>query len=517
MGTSSQVLKIYFYRMLSLLVGFASLLIVLPLLSSDVGKYAIYAISMSLCIFLTYGDFGFLAACQKYCAEAVGRNSVSEESKYLGFTVSLLMVAFSIFSLVMFLVALHPEIIIPELDEEGSRFASKMFLTIGLLMPIQVICQRLIYLILSVRLKDYLFSRVDVLVNLSKIAIVPLFVREDEFLLLEYFVATILLSLVSCLIGFFIIRNSKIFPLLEIFKNLRFSKKIFDETKYLALSMMISTIFWIMYYELDLIIAAQFFSISDVAYYALAFTFINYLRSLWVAGFAPFLPLLNIHFGSGNISGVKNISSSLVLFTTPLFIIVSLLLGKHMEQIIIYWVGHDFMPSAEIVGSLICGIALVGFTNVAAHYMTTFKLYRTIVIFGAGPLLIYYGAFGSLMYFTPEAGILNLAYAKALSGLGASFMGAYLLVAHKIIDFRSLVRMIFFSTLGLIGLFYMPAFISFDLVNQEPNIKALALLLMSIGVAIIVIFIAAMAIFRPSRSLLIQLSNNLIGVVKLKI
>jgi len=516
MSTFSRVSKIYFYRLLSLLVGFGSMLIVLPLLSNDVSKYAIYAISSSLCIFLTYGDFGFIAACQKYCAEAVGRNSVVEESEYLGFTLSLLIAVFSIFSLMMALLALNPAIIIPELDQENSNFASKIFLATGLLMPIQVICQRLIYLILSTRLKDYLFSRIDMLVNLSKIAIVPLFMRETNFLLLEYFVVTILLSVASCLVGFFIIRNSKIFPLMNILKNLRFSRKVFDKTKYLAFSMMISTILWVMYYEIDLIIVAQFFSIKDVAYYALAFTFMNFLRSLWVMGFAPFLPLMNVHFGSGNISEAKNLSSSLIMFTTPLFIIVALLIGKHMDQIIIYWLGNDFIQSAEIVGSLICGIVLVGFTNVAAHFMMTFKLYRKIVIFGIVPLVVFYIGFGALMYFSPEAGILNLAYAKAFAGLVASFMGVYLLVSYDIIDFGSLGRMVFFSTLGLIGLFYMPDFISFDLFKQEPSIKALLLLLMGIGLVIIVMFVASMLIFRSSRSLLIQLSNSFISSVKSK-
>lgn len=517
MNSTSQILKIYFYRVLSMLVGFGSMLIVLPLLASDLNKYAIYTITMSLCIFLTYGDFGFLAACQKYCAEAVGRNSVSDESKYLGFTVSMIMVVFSVFALIMALASRYPEIFIPGLDKENSRLASQMFLATGLMMPIQVIGQRVIFLILSARLKDYLFSRVDMLVNLLKIVIAPLFLLESEFLLLEYFIVTILLSMSSCLIGFFIIRKSKIFPLFEIYKNLGWSGEIFLEIRHLAFTTMFSTICWIMYYELDLLIAAQFFSIKEVAFYALAFTFLNFLRSLWVMGFAPFLPLMNIRFGTGDISGCKNISSSLILFTNPLFIIVALFLGKHMEQIIIYWVGLDFIQSAEIVGSLVCGIALVGFTNVAAHYMTTFKLYRTIIIFGFFPIILYYGSFGLLIYFSPGLGILNLAYAKAFSGIVVSLMSIYLLVSHDVIAPGSVARVIFFSALGLIALFFMPSFFSFDAVNQEPNVNALILLLASLGVAIISVFVASMMIFKPSRSLLIQLLNTIITSAKVKV
>jgi len=197
-----------------------------------------------------------------------------------------------------------------------------------------------------------------------------------------------------------------------------------------------------------------------------------------------------------------------------LFIIVSLLLGKHMDQIIIYWVGHNFVPSISILSSLLLGITLVGFTNVAAHYMTTFKLYRAIIIFGVVPLLFFYGGFYFLMYFSPEAGILNLAYAKALSGLAASFMGIYLLFSHKVIDFKILIRVVFFSILGLIGLFCMPVFISFDFFNQEPNIKALVFLLMSVGILIVAIFILSMFIFKSSRNLLLNISRLFVDVVK---
>lgn len=516
MNISSQILKIYFYRILSLIVGFGSMLVVLPLISYDVSKYAIYAVTMSLCLFLTYGDFGFLSACQKYCAEAVGKNAISEESEYLGFTMVLLLVVFCLFSFLMVLASFYPQIIIPELEEKELRFASKMFLITGILMPIQVICQRLIFLILTTRLKDYIFSRVDIFANLLKIIIAPLFLRGDEFLLFEYFLTTILLSILSCLIGFLIVSYKNIFPLVEIFKNLRWNKNIFDKTKYLAASMMISTICWIMYYELDVLISAQFFSIEAVAFYSLAFTFLNFLRSLWVSGFSPFLPLMNVRIGEGDVFGAKKISSSMILFTTPLFIIIALFLGKHMEPIIVYWVGYEFIASANIAAVLLFGIALAGYSNVVAHYMTTFKLYRAILFFGVVPLLMYYGSFGLFMYFSPQGGILNLAYAKALSGMAASLMGLYLLVYHNAVAPGSVFRTLFFLALGVIGLFLMPSFFTLDSLSQETNIYSLLLVLISISVAIICIFVLSMMIFKPSRSLLIQLSNTIITTIKTK-
>jgi Na+-driven multidrug efflux pump len=165
MSLVKSVSKIYFFRLLSLVVGFGSMLVVIPYITSDAETYAIYAVISSLSLFLSYGDFGFLSACQKFCTEAVARDSISEETKYIGFTIKVLLSVFAIFSLVMLFFAANPSVIFSDLTYVNSKFASHMFVVVAVFMPIQIILQRIIFIVLASRLKDYLFTRIDTLFN----------------------------------------------------------------------------------------------------------------------------------------------------------------------------------------------------------------------------------------------------------------------------------------------------------------------------------------------------------------
>lgn len=505
----NNILKIYFYRMLGIIVGFGSMLFVLPWITSNQDEYAIYALSVSLCLFLTYGDLGFLAAGQKYCSEAVGRNSITEELTYLGFIIALLLSIFSLFLIGMLSLATNPSIIFSSIDEPLSLLASKMFITIAILMPIQVIFQRVIYLILSSRLKDYLFSRVDTFFNLLKIAMLPFFITNDGFLLFEYFLSSILISCFSCLIGFFIIKRYANFPILQIFRYIRFSSDVYHKIKLLAYSTTFSTIFFVLYYEFDLIIAAKFFSIEDVALYALAFTFLNFLRSLWVVGFSPFLPLMNLKYGASKIKEAQDISYKLFEITLPLFIILALILSKNIEIILLYWLGNDFDASGKLISILLYGIILVGLTNIGAHYATTFQKYRAIALLGIAPFLVYFFSFFYLINHFPEQGIANLAYAKAGGGITASIFCGALLVYEKVLDFKLILRTIFFLILGLLASLNMNGFFDLDYSLIEPNNLMLIYVLFALGMIIFANYIISLIIFRSSRRILFQLLSRL--------
>ncbi len=514
MTTTRDILKIYFYRVLSLVVGFGSMLVVIPLITDNVTEYATYSVTMGLCLFLTYGDLGFLSACQKYCAEAVGRGSQKEEGEFLGFTVALLIIVSLFFASIMALLAYDPELILKHVDEEGVAFASKMFLTTGLLMPVQVICQRTIFLTLSTRLKDYLFTRIEVIVNFCKILMCPLFVTEGDFLLYEFFVTSILMSIFGCAVGFCVIHFSKVLDLRTILSNLALSRDVYKITKNLAFSMMVSTFFWIMYYELDLIIAAQLFSVESVAHYALAFTFLSFLRSLWVSGFAPFLPLMNNYYGAGDLASVKTISANLITVSTPLFIITSCVLGVFSGHIVFTWVGAEYTTSATIISILLVGVAFNGFTNVGAHYMTTLGLYKNILIFGIAPVIVYYSALMILVGLFPGVGIVSLAYAKALSGLVASGMSMYFLASHRVFASGSLRRLCFYVFVAL-GSFFALHDLSIPLdFLRNADSASLIMLLVSLGIVIVTLFYFSMICFAPSRILIAQLTQQLTVILK---
>ena len=167
---SKNYIKIYFWRIISLVSGFLSLFIVVPHLSDDVELYGIYAFCISFTMYLTYADIGFLGAGQKYAAEAFARGNRKEEVDMLGFTGAILLFMIAPFSLTMIYFSYNPEILINSLSTDGKKIASSIFLILGIALPIQIILQRLVQSILVIRIKEYISMKIDVIFNLIKIA-----------------------------------------------------------------------------------------------------------------------------------------------------------------------------------------------------------------------------------------------------------------------------------------------------------------------------------------------------------
>ena len=61
--------NIYLFKGISIILGFVSMFIVLPYLTSNQELYGIYAICTSLTIYFSYADLGFGSAGQKFAVE----------------------------------------------------------------------------------------------------------------------------------------------------------------------------------------------------------------------------------------------------------------------------------------------------------------------------------------------------------------------------------------------------------------------------------------------------------------
>ena len=77
---TSNYLKIYLWQGLSFASKFLSLFIVTPYLTSDKPIYGIFAVCVSVTIFLSYSDLGFMMAGQKYAAECYAKGDRTEEN-----------------------------------------------------------------------------------------------------------------------------------------------------------------------------------------------------------------------------------------------------------------------------------------------------------------------------------------------------------------------------------------------------------------------------------------------------
>ncbi len=154
--------KIYFWQIISVLLGFAALFVVVPYISSNKTIYGIYSVCTSLTIFFAYADLGFLSSGVKYAAEYYIKGQHKEEMRIIGFTSFIMVTVFAILAISIIVLGFFPELLIPEL-EKGSdpmQIARWLLFTLAFSCPI-MIGQRLLSLIFTIRVEDYKLATIS--------------------------------------------------------------------------------------------------------------------------------------------------------------------------------------------------------------------------------------------------------------------------------------------------------------------------------------------------------------------
>lgn len=408
-------IKIYLWRTLSIISGFLSLLVVVPKLSNSPELYGIYASCISFALYLTYADIGFLSAGQKYAAEAYAQGDIKKEVNILGFTAAILLIMIIPFSLSMLYLSYNPEFIIKDLSLAGQKIASQLFLIMAILLPIQILFQRLTQSILIIRIKEYIGLRIDAFFNLLKILSVFYFFSENNYQVVEYYSFSLLLTILSTFIILVIIKRKEKYNFRLLLKSIRLRKNEYSLINKLAYSSLALTIGWIIYFELDLIIIGKTLGPNEVATYAVAFTFLNFLRTLWNTVFSPFSQRFNHYVGLKSDIDLKKLTDTIIDYTMPLCIIVTLVLILGSEKIIIYWVGKFYSDSIILLQILILGTVFGFITKPASYIFTAKTLYKYIYLLAIiCPVLFISG----VVLLIPNYGLAGIAISKFLAMSG---------------------------------------------------------------------------------------------------
>jgi len=402
-------LKIYFWRILSLVSGFLSLFIVVPHLSAQQDLYGIYAFCISFSLYYSYSDIGFLSAGQKFAAEELSKNNKPDEIGFTGFTIFLLVVFFLPFAAFMVYLSIDPGVILSELNPENKAIASELFLIMGLLLPIQVILQRLVDFVLVIRLMDYLSLKVSIFFNMIKILSVFYFFKDDSYLLAEYYLFITILSIVGPLISIVIISRVINYDFRLLIKSLRFSAKYYKKGKKLAFSSFGLSLSYIAYHELDLIIIGKWYGIQEVAIYAIGFTFLNFVRNLWNILYSPFAQRLNHFYGQGLTERLALMLSKIIEYTLPLYLVLVTVLVLGAEYLVIYWVGENYYPSIIILQILMISTLLGVVIMPASYYFITSLKYKHIYLQATILPLVFYMV---ILLTSSELGVESIAVAK---------------------------------------------------------------------------------------------------------
>ena len=502
MSDLTNIKNIYIYKVLALIVSFGSVFVVVPFLGEDSAAYAIYAFSVSICLFLTYGDFGFLGAAQKYCAEEVGRGQLKSELKYIGFSLAILVTVGAIFSVSMFLAAYEPTLLLPLIEPNYLQLASRLFLVIAIFMPLQVVLQRFVMLVLASRLREYIAIRFDIAASLLKIILVPFFQTSSGFLL-EYFLLTsILLTILSACCAIIATRKLTNFPINLVLSHIRFSSDAYNKMKGIAFSSMFSTILFIGYFELDLIIASRFYGLEDVAAYALAFILMNFIRNLNSIIYSPLLAYINRTWGQGKQENAVKKFQLILLLTVPLFMAVSVVLFSGSDILIFQWMGRDLPLTTSIFQVLLVGTFCVGLTNIIPLVAITYELKHILYLTGTIPFIFFYGIFMVLQHTLPGLGVESIAVAKTISGLAAAIFSIGILFTKSFIDFKFLFQFLWLCLLSFFLTVMLSNYGFLFLVEWEQSLLSFLFKISLFGLILLIIWIAFLMSFMQVRKII---------------
>jgi len=266
--------------------------------------------------------------------------------------------------------------------------------------------------------------------------------------------------------------------------------------------------FFIGYYEFDLIIAARFFTLDEVAAYALAFILMNFIRNLSAIIYAPLISYLNRIWGRGKKDVVFENFKLLAMITVPLFMAVSVVLFFGSETLTFQWVGAEAPLTAHLFQVLLLGTVFAGVVNIVPLIAMTFELKHILYLVGLVPFICFYMSLLILDCVSPDLGIQTLAYAKAISGISAAIFGFGFLIKRSIIGFKLLLNLMVLSMFSFLLMFILFDNEIFFSNNLQPFFAGLLTTLLLLGLLVLIVWISFMMYFKSIRILIPVLATK---------
>lgn len=401
---SKNYIKIYFFQFLSIILGFFSLFVVVPYLSSDQSTYGIYSVCISIMVFLSYADLGFLGAGQKYAAESFSRGDKKQEMELIGFSHFILLVFVLLLSCFFFFLSLYPELLINGLDpSEQYIIARRLLIVLAVFAPVTVL-QRMGQMIFSIRLQEYNIQKINIVGSSVKILSVFYFFGRGTYDIISYFLFMQVVNLLCASIVMWQAKRKYNYDIILLLKSVKFNYSIFSKVKHLALSSLAVTVAWILYYELDSFAIGKMLGATDVAIYAIGFTILTFFRTMIGVVFSPFSARFNHFVGMGLFVELRQFIQYVMLLTFPIVVFPVVAVAIFSEALIFSWVGVEYKSSVSLMSWLVLcnvfafvsypvGLLLVAIKRLKEMYLISFLM----------PLIYWAGIFSTISIWGVES------------------------------------------------------------------------------------------------------------------
>ncbi len=385
---------IYLWHIISIVLGLASIFVVVPYLSSNSVLYGIYSICVTLMMFYSYADIGFLSAGQKFAAEYYAQGERRKEISVLSFTAFLILLFFFVISLVLMLISFNPNWVIKNIVDlnELKIFRSLVWILI-VSFPVFV-AQRILMLTYAVKLEDFRYQRFVVIGNLTKILSVFLFFSGSNYMLVEYFLALHIINLLVVICGCIDAKRRYKYSWTEIRDTFSEYGVVFKKVRPLAAVSFLSALCWFVYYEIDNFVVSSLLGVEKLAIYAIALAILTAFRTFLGALFTPFTSRFNHLIGEGNIDGLNSFFYNIATLLFPIIVFPIIIVGTMADSFVISWVGEDYVESIPLLKVMVyCNIfAFISYLN--TPYMMGLQKVKPVSYSAIlGPVIFWGGVF----------------------------------------------------------------------------------------------------------------------------
>lgn len=403
-SNSKNYIKTYIWQGLALCLRFLSLFIVVPFLSSEPKIYGIYAVCISVLIFLNYADLGFLISSIKYATESFAKGNRKDEMKFIGFGSFVLLLFGFLISIIFLFYSIYPFKLVDGLDTpELKHIASSLMLILSIFTPL-IVLQRMVSIIFNIRLHGYVNKIVSIVFSIIAIISTFYFFSNGKYLIVEYFLFFHSLNFISTIIMFVIAKKRYDYDIVALFKCIKFDKKIFSKSKKLAYSSLFTMISWVCFYEIDQVVIGKFIGVEKVALFAIAIMFATLFRSIFSIIFTPFNVRANYFVGNNDDDGLKEFIKRVLILTAPITILPTVALSIVSEPLILSWVGASYKESIVMsrIFALLFTFSFITY-SASAYIISKEKIKEMYYISISLPIIYWLGVYISYPYFNINA------------------------------------------------------------------------------------------------------------------
>ena len=361
-------LKIYLWQGISIILNLLSMFIVMPRLADNPTIYGIYVVCISANIFLTYADIGFASAGYKYASECFAQKNLEEEIRIVAFVGFVLFIFVAFFALTVSSIAFNPGLLIKNIRSAAEiTTASHLIFILAFFSPV-IIFQRVLDIIYGIRMEQFVLQRIMLVASILKILSVFYFFQNERYDIVGYFLFCQMVNASGQLSGAIIAKLRYQYKFSVFLKAFKFSKPMFKKTKALAFGSLFLTATFILYYELDAFVIAKLLGPDSVAIYAVGFTVMTFMRSLFGVLFSPFFARFNHFIGLNDIEGLRRLYLNIVTLTLPFVVFPILSLFLLMDPFVNAWVGSHY-KSSVLIAQLLIFCFIYGFIGYPASFL----------------------------------------------------------------------------------------------------------------------------------------------------